>query len=474
MSFRIWTVTDLTRRIREVLETEVDRVWVKGEVSSLKLHPSSGHAYFNLKDESALLCCVCWARSVQSISRRVSLRDGLRVRAFGRLTVYEPRGTYQLVVDQVLSEGEGDLQAAFLRLKVKLEAEGLFDPARKRPLPRFPRRIGLVTSPSGAALRDILRILEQRWPVAEVVLRPAAVQGPEAALDLAQGIRDLNERRGIDLLILSRGGGALEDLWAFNEESLARAIHASRVPVVSAVGHEVDFTISDFVADVRAATPSHAAEMCVPDQEEIRRDLIQESRFFHRVLERTLSSAGLRLRRVSMSRGLRRPEYLFQRGRLDLDRLADRLRDGLGGRAEIERRTLRSLETRLDRADPSHRARALHSTAEGYERELRRLCLIRLEQACRRRDLADASLSALDPLRVLSRGYSIVTRCDSGRVLRDSLEVNPGIEVGVRLHSGSLQCTVDEVRHEDASGYPVRDGGPGQEEAGSGDSGERG
>jgi exodeoxyribonuclease VII large subunit len=459
VSVRVWTVGELTRRIRDLLETQVDRVWVQGEIGSFKAHPSSGHAYFNLKDEKAVLACVAWARTVQALSRSMDLRDGIRVRAFGRITVYEPRGAYQLVVEQVLKEGEGDLQAAFQRLKMKLEAEGLFDPTRKRVLPRIPGRIGLVTSPSGAALRDLLRILGRRWPLCEVVLRPAAVQGAGASVDLAEGIRELNELGGIDLLIVGRGGGSLEDLWAFNEEPLARAIYASAIPVISAVGHEVDFTISDLVADVRAATPSHAAEMAVPDQEEFRRRLIQTRRILGTALQRKRDSAHLRLERLRMSRGLRRPESLLQRGRLDQDRLADRLREGLTRRAEAELERLRSLGLRLDAADPSERLRRQRRRLEDRGRALETLCLAHCERVGRRRDLAEARLGALDPRRVLSRGYGIVTRLDSGRILRRAYEVDPGAALMVRLHSGRLRCTVDEVEGERAG---RSGGGPGE------------
>ena len=442
----------MTRRIRELLETEIDRVWVRGEISAFKIHPTSGHAYFCLKDEKALLTCVAWAPTVRSLQRFLRLRDGLVVRAFGRLTVYEPRGSYQLVVERMLDEGEGALQAAFQRLKLKLEAEGLFDPARKRPLPRIPRTIGIVTSSSGAAFQDILRVLSKRWPLARVVLRPAAVQGPGAAQDLADGIADLNRRGGVDVLIVGRGGGSLEDLWAFNEETLARAVHASRIPVISAVGHEVDFTICDFTADARAATPTHAAQIAVPDRDEILASLGRERRLLRQGLARTLDSARLRFERLRMSRGLRRPEDLLRGGRLDLDRLADRLRDALAERAELGRIRYLKLERRLVRVDPTQGLQALRRRLEDRRSAAARATDDRLRRARARCELAGARLAALGPEKVLARGYGIVTRASDGAILRRARDVVRGDEVRVRLSEGRLLCNVEDALGSDSGG----------------------
>jgi len=445
VSERLWSVRQLTRAIRELLEIEFDRVWVHGEISGWKVHPSSGHAYFTLKDDKACLTCVAWATTVRGIMTRAQPRDGLSVRVYGRLTVYEPRGNYQLVVEALLPDGEGNLQAAFERLKAKLLAEGLFDPARKRPLPAFPRRIGIVTSPSGAAIRDLLHCLNQRWPVAEVVLRPAAVQGPGAARDLAEGLRDLEDLGGIDVVIIGRGGGSLEDLWAFNEEVLARAVHAAKIPVVSAVGHEVDFTICDFVADVRAATPSNAAELVVPDCREIAARLARDGRLLRGTALRHLEHCRGQLQRARLSRGLNRPEALLRDGRLDLDRLSDRLRRGLLAKVETGRQRGHQLERRLSRQDPSlrlaGRRRQLASLAARAEAAL-------LAGARRRRsrcEVAAARLGALSPRRVLERGYSIVTRAADGRVLRSAGEAALGENLNIRLHAGRLGCTVESV-----------------------------
>ncbi len=442
MTAPVYSVFEITRRIKELLETEIDRVWVSGEISSLKVHPSSGHAYFNLKDERAVIACTLWATTLRRLPERPV--EGKRVRVFGPISVYEPRGSYQLNVQNLMAEGEGELQAAFLALKRRLEAEGLFDPARKRPLPPLPRRIGIATSASGAALRDMLRILRRRWPMVEVVLRPAAVQGAGASLDLAQAVRDLNRLPSIDLLIVGRGGGSLEDLWAFNEEPLARAIHASALPVISAVGHEVDFTIADFVADARAATPSHAAEMAVPDQEEVRRRLTRDARGLRLGLSRRVEHARLRLERLRHSRALRRPEEKIERARLDLDRLADRMRAALLSPIERRRQRLRGVETRLQREHPSLAIAAARARLIGARGGLEKRVEEAIRAASQRRALAEARLSALSPLKVLDRGYSIVRHRDGGPIVRLASEAGSGDGLEVTLARGRLLVRVEE------------------------------
>ncbi|MGB3088302.1 MAG: exodeoxyribonuclease VII large subunit, partial [Phycisphaerae bacterium] len=260
------TVWQLTRRVQAALEDGFPQVWVVGEISNFKRH-TSGHVFFTLKDERASLRCVLWRSTAARIRRE--LKDGLEVEAKGHISVFEKAGNYQLYVSSVKPRGTGPLEVAFRKLKEKLAAEGLFALERKRPLPRFPRRIGVVTSPTGAVVRDIIHVLGRRWPAAEILLAPARVQGEGAAEEIVRGIRNLNRVGGVDVMIVGRGGGSLEDLWPFNEEAVARAIFASGVPVVSAVGHETDFSISDFVADVRAPTPSAAAELVAPDRREV-------------------------------------------------------------------------------------------------------------------------------------------------------------------------------------------------------------
>jgi exodeoxyribonuclease VII large subunit len=290
------SVSELTARIKSSLERGFDDIIVRGEISGLS-SPRSGHVYLNLKDESASLRAVLW----RSVAQRIpfDLQDGLAVRAWGCITVYAPRGEYQLTIDRIEPEGIGALELAFRQMFARLQAEGLCDPERKRPLPRFPRRIAVVTSPSGAAIRDFLQIVGRRWAATEILIVPAKVQGVGAAEEIAAGIKLANRVEGVDLVIITRGGGSLEDLWAFNEEMVARAIVASRVPVISAVGHEVDVTIADHVADFRALTPSEAAERCVPDSAEIRQCLDRLSEKLGRSLRDLFADARFRLDSLS-------------------------------------------------------------------------------------------------------------------------------------------------------------------------------
>ena len=446
---RVWSVGALTREIKALLEEEFDVVRVRGEISGFKIHPSSGHAYFSLKDPQAVLACVAWSSSARRfapelLARLVRQPEGIRVRVRGRLGVYEPRGQYQLYVDQMAEEGAGDLHAAFLRLKDSLQREGLFDPARKRPLPRVPRRIGIATSPSGAALRDLLGILRVRWPAVEVILRPCAVQGAGAAEEIAAALADLNAVPGVEVIIVARGGGSLEDLWAFNEEITARAIAGSRLPVISAVGHETDFTIADFAADQRAATPSHAAQLAVPDRSEMIPTLSREARLLRAAVTRRLESMHLAVERFRDSRGMRQPEDRLRRGMLDLDRLTDRLRTLLSRRAEAERDRLARAERRLWQQEPRAWIASRRARVEEFRARLDRRCENRLSRLRGRRELAAARLEALGPGQVLARGYSIVTAEADGRLVRSAAEAPRGTALRVRLHRANLRCRVEE------------------------------
>jgi exodeoxyribonuclease VII large subunit len=292
----IATVSELTARIKATLERGFDDVVVRGEVSGLS-RPRSGHLYLNLKDDGACLRSVLWRSAAQRLA--FELQDGLAVRAWGSIAVYAPRGDYQLIIDRVEPEGIGALELAFRQMFARLAAEGLFDPERKRPLPAFPRRIAVVTSPTGAAVRDFLQVVGRRWSASEILIVPAKVQGQGAAGEVAAGIALANRVAGVDLIVLARGGGSLEDLWAFNEEIVARAIVASRVPVVSAVGHEVDVTIADHAADFRALTPSEAGERCVPDAREIRRRLDRHRDSLARALRDRAADARYQLESLS-------------------------------------------------------------------------------------------------------------------------------------------------------------------------------
>jgi exodeoxyribonuclease VII large subunit len=392
---QVLSVGELTRRVKESLEGQFQSVWVAGEVSNLS-RPSSGHVYLKLKDAEALLNAVIYRGIAMRL--RFDLKDGMEVVARGRLAVYVPRGEYQLAIEEVQPRGIGALELALRQLREKLFLKGYFDPQRKRPLPRFPKRVCLVTSPTGAAVRDMIEILGRRWPSAEVWVCPVPVQGEGAGLRIAEAMTRLNRLRDIDILIVGRGGGSLEDLWAFNEECVADAIHASRVPVVSAVGHETDVTIADLVADVRAATPSEAAERTVPARDEMLDGLLGTSGQLRTLLRQKLERARQHLESLSQRRCFRTP----------LERLRDleRRLDELGGRMR------RAMKQRLER--------------EGHQLEA---------QAGR--------LETLSPLNVLGRGYSL-TRTEVGRVVvRDPGQVRPGDRLVTTLQHGEIVSRVE-------------------------------
>jgi len=445
---KVFSVSELTASVRRALEKEVGTVWVNGEISNFKVQPS-GHAYFSLKDAQAQLACV-WFRNDARAVQREFLKDGQRVVLQGELTVYEPRGQYQLRVLAVELQGIGALQAAFERLKQKLQAEGWFDAARKRPLPRYPRGIGLVTSLTGAAIRDVLHTIERRHPALRVVLAPVRVQGAGAAEEIAEALALLNAwnraAREIDLILLTRGGGSLEDLWAFNEEAVARAIHTSALPVVSAVGHEIDFTIADFVADLRAATPTAGAE------------LITEGLFASRqTVARLAETLAARLRehldwKENAWEGLqRRLSRLHPRQRLQwqAQRLDDLQESLASGGRQILRQKAATLATALAR---------LRRVRLGTILKDARLALDRLEQrlhrlppqACesRRRKLRESTdrLRLLGPANVLERGYSITLDASTGQPLRDPAQVAPGATLISRLAKGELRSKVPARR----------------------------
>jgi exodeoxyribonuclease VII large subunit len=418
----VLTVSQLTERLRQTVEERFPAVWVEGEISNFRLY-GSGHAYFTLKDEGAQLRAVMFRTRTRRL--RFEPSDGLHVLAFGALEVYAQRGEYQLVVELLEPRGVGALQLAFERLKQRLGAEGLFDPGRKRPLPPFPRRIGIVTSPDGAALRDMLRVIGRRFAGLSIVLAPCRVQGEGAAEEIAQALADLNRLGDVDVIIVGRGGGSLEDLWAFNEEVVARAIAASKVPVISAVGHEVDVTIADFVADVRAPTPSAAAELVVRDKQA--------------VVEQV---AALRAR---LERAARRPLRDLER-RVD-DALARLLHAARGRRARAAHRA-EVLAARLRAASPFARLAEGRRRLERIQARLRHAIARHLGGARHRMAHALGRLDSLSPLAVLGRGYSL-TRTPDGRVVRAARDVAVGDAVHVLLGEGRLDCRVEHTRERD-------------------------
>lgn len=385
------SVSDVTREIKKMFRENFAPLWIEGELSGYKKH-SSGHHYFTLKDSNAQLSCAMWKLYAGGL--RFEPRDGLLVQAFGELEVYEPQGKYQLIVRDLRLSGEGALQKAFEDLKRKLELEGLFDPKRKRKLPLFPHVVGLVTSPTGAALQDLKTVAARRWPLAKLLLKPVRVQGKGAAEEIAQAIREFSEEKSADVLIVGRGGGSLEDLWAFNEEVLARAIFECATPVVSAVGHEIDFTIADFVADVRAATPSAAMEIVLPDGAAIAHRLLQLERRLSKMTVDRVKLLRHELAALSSHWALRQPMHFVQTAAQTLDDLQARLNDS-------------SQSLVADKQSQLHRFAEL--------------------------------LKAVSPERILQRGYAVV-RGPKGLVLRSASSVKPGDLLDIELADGNLSA----------------------------------
>jgi exodeoxyribonuclease VII large subunit len=491
----VLTVSELTAAIKGELDRRFAGVWVEGEISNLR-PAASGHVYFTLKDDASQVRAVLFKSRVRRI--RFDLADGLQVLAFANLDVYAARGEYQLVCEILEPRGLGALQLAFDQLRARLQAEGLFDAGRKRPLPAFPRQVGLVTSPTGAVVRDFVRIATRRLPGLHIQVYPVRVQGDAAAGEIVEALAELNRRGGYDVLVLARGGGSLEDLWAFNLESVARAIAASKIPVVSAVGHETDVTIADFVADLRAPTPSAAAELVVPERAQLLAQLEGLGRRLRRGLDQRVRGHRERLQDLGRRRVLVDPLRPVRDHARRLDELAIRLSRGLTRRRDTARerllrtaqalrpalllgqvrhtsRHLGQLRARLDRAarvDLARRRQAMSAAARRLDglsprgparlaaRHLAQLGArldraVRLDAARRRQAVASVAgrLDGLSPLACLARGYSICTD-PAGAVITRADRVAPGARVGVRLAAGHLDCVVEAVRSEEADGTP--------------------
>ena len=432
---RIYAVGDLIRAARLTLESRFTDVRVEGEISGLR-RTGAGHLYFTLKDESAALDCVLFAREATKLKFRPE--DGLAVRVRGRLTIFEGRGKFQMTVAAMEPTGAGALAFAFEQLKQRLAADGLFDPARKRPLPFAPRTLGVVTSPHGAVIRDIIRVAHRRFPIA-VLLSPAPVQGPGSAAAVVHALQKLAARPEVDVIIVARGGGSLEDLWTFNEEVLARAIAACPKPVVSAVGHETDFTIADFVADVRAPTPSAAAELAVPSCEDLKAELAVLDQRLRRALRARTQAAHLKLEQLR--RRLGSPRAAIDQRRQKLDELASKAQRALLRRLARARQTLSETELALARQHPRRRIEAQRALMAHL---LQRLNAAERRAHDRRRHTLEnlrTRLVALSPLAVLDRGYSI-TRTAEGKVVRNASGVREGEDVFTTLACGSLQSRV--------------------------------
>jgi exodeoxyribonuclease VII large subunit len=390
------TVSQLTDLIKTSLEESFYDIWMEGEISNLRI-PTSGHIYLTLKDKASQIRAIIFKSSARNI--KFELKDGIHIICHGRITVYDPRGEYQIVIDTVEPQGIGALQLAFEQLKEKLLKEGLFDAKRKRPIPLLPRKIGIITSPTGAAIRDMLNIINRRFANVHIIINPVPVQGEGAGAEIARAIEEMNEFEDIDVLIVGRGGGSLEDLWAFNEEVVARAIYTSRIPVISAVGHEIDFTISDFVADLRAPTPSAAAELVVKNKQDIIDNLCH---IFLRLKNGTKAIFDSKMAFLrEQIRAIKDPAARVNEYIQRIDDLSIRLSGGIG----------RYLD-------------GLKKQAEA----------------------AAGKLNALSPLATLSRGYSIAMKLPEMQIIKDAKEVQKGDEINIRLHKGNLICVVSKSK----------------------------
>ncbi len=397
MQEKIYTVTEITKEIKSLLQGEFPAVWVEGEISNYLLH-SSGHRYFTLKDENAQIKCTLWRFRKEGL--QFEPNDGMSVMARGSITVYERNGQYQLDVAKLVPIGLGKLEIAFRRLKEKLLKEGLFDEEHKKPIPQFPESIGVVTSPTGAAVRDIIRIIHNRFPGVNIIMNPVRVQGEGAAEEIAQAIKEFDQYRKIDVMIVGRGGGSLEDLWAFNEEVVARAIYDSEIPVISAVGHEIDFTISDFVADLRAPTPSAAAQIVVGERDDLLKQINTDSRKLYSFLVSLIELSQHRLKSIEESYGFRRP--------FDIVTQRSQKRDEL--------------------------VRQLDSKAKNY-----------LEIRTNALSLVKEKIKALSPSSVLKRGYSVTRKLPELKVIKDAGILRKRDKIEVKVYRGRVESEVELI-----------------------------
>ncbi len=436
----VYTPSRLNREARTLLERGFSALWIEGEISNLS-RPSSGHWYFSIKDESAQLRCAMFRQ--RNLLARFSPRDGQHVLIRGRVSLYEPRGDYQFLVDHIEEAGEGELRRRFEILKAKLAAEGLFATERKRPLPRLPRRIGIITSPSGAAIRDVLHILQRRFCTIPVLIYPVAVQGTAAAPQIVRALHRASARAECDVLILARGGGSLEDLWPFNEEAVARAMATCSIPIVSGIGHEVDFTIADFVADVRAPTPSGAAEIVAPDCNEWLRHLSLLSRRLASALNRSTTAQRNRLRWLERRLGQLHPGVELRQRAQRLDELEMRLARALHQQLRHRRAVVAQAAAHLRHASPVVRLADAKSRLQVAQVAMGSAVRGRIQHLHRRLSVAAGTLDAISPLATLKRGYAIVTDA-TGHVVTSADQLRTGDSIDARLGAGRVRARVEQ------------------------------
>jgi exodeoxyribonuclease VII large subunit len=440
---QVLSVTELTRRVKDLLEERFPSVWVEGEISNLRT-PSSGHVYFTLKDAHAQLAIVLFRGVATKVGFK--LKDGLQIIAFGDISVYEKSGQYQLVARQLLPKGLGALQLAFEELKQRLAKEGLFDPARKRPIPALPQRIGLVTSPTGAAIRDFLNIIGRRFPNVHIVINPVRVQGEGAAQEIAAAIDEFNALDAshaltLDVLVVTRGGGSLEDLWAFNEEIVARALARSRIPTISAVGHEIDFTISDFVADLRAPTPSAAAELVVKAKDELLKQLAQSQSRLQKDLRLRLAEARQRFSDLATSYVFRRPTEIIRQYQQQIDDLGHRLPQATDVALDDLRARMQTAAEKFRLLSPQTRVLNWRQQLASDQQRFQSACSRIWQGAQNRLAQVGAKLELLSPNATLERGYSI-TRLADGKIVKTVTAVKTGNSIRTLVADGEFDSVV--------------------------------
>lgn len=438
-SKEIYTVTRLNQEVRILLEDNFATVWIEGEISNFAT-PPSGHWYFSLKDANAQVRCAMFKPQ----NRRVNFapRDGMHILINARVSLYENRGDFQLIAEDMEERGEGKLRRAFDALKKKLESAGLFDAKHKKALPLFPTTIGVITSATGAAIRDILTVLKRRFPCVPVIIYPTLVQGEAAATGIVQALETANRRQECDILILARGGGSLEDLWPFNEEMVAYAIHKSAIPIISGVGHEIDFTIADFVADKRAPTPSAAAEIVTPDKLELLQLLLRHQKQIERHLKQQFSFLTERLRWIQKNLFQQHPKRQFAEKMQQLDYHEQSIIQLHKHRQNNLQHQLRTLTIKFENLQPRFKIHTLRAALEQSEQKLKSSIVTYLSTQCTQVEHAAGKLEGLSPHATLKRGYAIAIRRSNHKILKDCNHINPGEDVEIKLHQGSLDCKV--------------------------------
>ncbi len=437
---QVYTVSQLNQQVKQLLEDCFPEIWVEGEVSNVS-KPASGHCYFSLKDQDAHVRCALFRTRRQLLDYEPA--DGNHVLVRARVTLYQARGDFQLVIQHIEDAGEGILRRAFEALKRKLEQQGLFDPQHKQALPSFPTRVGIITSPSGAALRDILSTFRRRCPAVPVLIYPSSVQGAVAASEIAAAVHLAGKRKECDVLILARGGGSLEDLWPFNEKSVAKAIFDCPIPIVSGVGHETDFTIADFVADHRAATPSAAAELISPDATELTKTVIRLGKNLTRQMQRRLEQTSQHL--DWLAKRIVHPRLRLINARQRLSGLGRRLPATMHHHGQQRQGALVRMVARLSQKNPAVQVRIFRTRADTWPARMSRAVYLHLERRRHRLSQAAGRLHGVSPLATLKRGYALVTDADSGQVITESRRLKLRDRVHVRLARGQLECIIDEI-----------------------------